>query len=66
MGMDNDCTAATARSLVGAVVGKEGIPEHWYRGFHDTVYSYLIGEPEFSISDLLERFTAQAKRVYGI
>ncbi len=31
MGMDNDCTAATAGSLVGAVVGKQGIPEHWYR-----------------------------------
>jgi len=66
MGMDNDCTAATAGSLVGDVIGKQGIPEHWYRGFQDTVHSYLIGKPTFSISDLLGRFTAQARRVYGI
>ena len=66
MGMDNDCTAATAGSLLGAVLGKQGIPEHWYKGFHDTVHSYLIGKPSFSISDLLGRFTAQAKRVYGL
>jgi len=28
MGMDNDCTAATAGSIVGAIVKKQGIPEH--------------------------------------
>jgi ADP-ribosylglycohydrolase len=64
MGMDNDCTAATAGSLVGAVVGKQGIPGHWYRNFNDTVHSYLIDQPRFAISDLIERFTIQAKRVF--
>ncbi len=29
MGLDNDCTAATAGSIVGAVVGKAGIPKRW-------------------------------------
>ena len=65
MGMDNDCTAATAGSLVGAIVGKQGIPAHWHRDFNDTVHSYLIDQPRFAISDLIDRFTIQAKRVFG-
>ena len=65
MGMDNDCTAATAGSIVGAIVGKSGIPEHWYRNFNDTVHSYLIGHKEFSISDLLKRFARQAEVVWS-
>ena len=65
MGMDNDCTAATAGSIVGAVVGKNGIQPHWYKNFNDTVYSYLIGCPEFKISDLLRRFSIQAGKVFG-
>jgi ADP-ribosylglycohydrolase len=64
MGLDNDCTAATAGSIVGAVVGKEGIPEHWYTQFNNVVQSYLLGEPHFAITDVIERFEQQAKRVY--
>jgi ADP-ribosylglycohydrolase len=65
MGLDNDCTAATVGSIVGAVVGKEGIPEHWYRTFNNTVHSYLIGKKRFSISGLAKRFARQAIRVHG-
>lgn len=65
MGLDNDCTAATTGSLVGAVVGKIGIPAHWYKNFNDTVHSYLIAQKRFTISGLIERFTAQAERVYN-
>jgi len=65
MGMDNDCTAATAGSIVGAIVGKKGIPEHWVRNFNNTVHSYLIGHRRFAISDLIRRFTKVAVRVYG-
>jgi len=65
MGLDNDCTAATAGSVVGTVVGKDGIPARWYKHFNDTVHSYLIGRQRFAISDLVERFTAQAERVYN-
>jgi ADP-ribosylglycohydrolase len=64
MGMDNDCTAATAGSIVGAVVGKRGIPAKWTRGFDDTIYSYLIGKSKFSIRDVLNRFKKQAKIVH--
>ena len=62
MGQDNDCTAATAGSIVGAIVGKAGIPEHWYKNFNNTVNSYLIGKEKFEIDDLVERFTRQAKQ----
>ncbi len=64
MGMDNDCTAATAGSIVGAVVGKKGIPKRWYRDFSNTVHSYLIKRPRFSISGLIARFAAVAKKVH--
>jgi ADP-ribosylglycohydrolase len=62
MGLDNDCTAATAGSIVGAIVGRQGVPRHWYRNFHDTVLSYLTGKPKFRINDLAARFMRQAER----
>lgn len=64
MGMDNDCTAATAGSIVGAVVGAKGIPAHWHANFNNTVHSYLIGRKRFSITGLLRRFEKQARRVH--
>ena len=63
MGLDNDCTAATAGSIVGAVVGRDGIPLKWHKRFSNTVHSYLIGRPRFSISGLVRRFEKQAVRV---
>ena len=65
MGMDNDCTAATAGSIAGAVVGKSGVPEHWHMNFNNTVHSYLIGKRRFRISALVKRFTRQAERVFA-
>lgn len=64
MGLDNDCTAATAGSIVGAIVGKQGIPAHWYDPFHGKVLTYLNGHEELLISDLVERFTALAARIH--
>jgi len=65
MGLDNDCTAATAGSIVGAVVGKKGIPKHWYKSFHNTVHSYIIGKPRFRIDDLVKRFGKQAEKTHA-
>ena len=65
MGLDNDCTAATAGSIVGAVVGKQGVARRWHRKFHNTVHSYLIARRRFSITGLVRRFTKQAARVFG-
>jgi len=64
MGMDNDCTAATAGSIVGAVVGRSCIPRQWTARFHDKIHSYLIKRPSFKISDILRRFENQAMRVW--
>ena len=62
MGLDNDCTAATAGSIAGAVVGKEGIPPHWTARFHNTVYTYINGHHRLAIDDVIDRFTRQAAR----
>jgi ADP-ribosylglycohydrolase len=62
MGLDNDCTAATAGSITGAVLGRRGIPAKWHRNFNDTVHSYLVGKQSFTISGLVRRFAAQAAR----
>ncbi|HYO89179.1 MAG TPA: ADP-ribosylglycohydrolase family protein [Candidatus Limnocylindrales bacterium] len=63
MGLDNDCTAATAGSIVGTIVGKAGIPEHWYRNFNNRIATYLNGVPEIVLSDVLERFAERSMRV---
>ena len=62
MGMDNDCTAASAGSIFGAAYGKEAIPEHWTRNFNNKAHSFIIGHPEFAIDDMIDRFTALARQ----
>jgi ADP-ribosylglycohydrolase len=61
MGLDNDCTGATAGSIIGAIVGKNGIPAHWYKNFNDKARTYMNGYPEFSIEDLIDRFVKLAE-----
>ena len=63
MGQDNDCTAATAGSIWGAVYGADAIPEHWTRNFNNKQHSYLNDLPLIAIDDTLERFKAQAKKI---
>ena len=65
MGMDNDCTAATAGSIVGAIVGKSGIPKKWTRNFNNTVHSYLTRKPRFTITGLVHRFAKQAAKAFS-
>ena len=64
MGLDNDCTAATAGSIAGAVAGCSGIDTRWTKPFNNTVRSYFHGNPDFAIDDVLRRFTVQAKRSF--
>jgi ADP-ribosylglycohydrolase len=64
MGLDNDCTAATAGSIVGAIVGPDGIPPHWTRPFHNKIITYLEGKRRFTISGVINRFARQAARVW--
>lgn len=67
MGSDNDCTAATAGSIVGAIVGKKGVPGHWYKNFNNTIRSYLTDEKGehivFQTDDVVRRFLSLAKQV---
>jgi len=65
MGMDNDCTAATAGSLVGAVVGGAGVPKRWTTPFHNRCRTYLRGKEWFTNTDIVERFARAAKAVWG-
>lgn len=60
MGLDNDCNAATAGSIVGAMVGKDGIPRHWFENFNNTICTYLIEAETFMIDELINRFDHQA------
>lgn len=64
MGMDNDCTAGTAGSIVGAVVGVDNVPEHWYRPFADKARTYINGHEWFSNADIARRFTEMARNIY--
>jgi ADP-ribosylglycohydrolase len=65
MSYDNDCTAATAGSIVGAIVGAKGVPAHWYKNFNNKVHSYLNGPDTFVLDDILDRYEVQAKKVLG-
>ncbi|MCR5150997.1 MAG: ADP-ribosylglycohydrolase family protein [Clostridiales bacterium] len=56
LGLDNDCTAATAGSIAGAIAGEEKIQPHWSAPFNDRVRTYINGYPEFSIDDVARRF----------
>lgn len=64
MGLDNDCNAATAGSIVGAIVGKRRIPSYWFKRFNNTVHSYLIGIEELKIDDLVRRISKQAGSIH--
>ncbi|MCY4071120.1 MAG: ADP-ribosylglycohydrolase family protein [Chloroflexi bacterium] len=63
MGKDNDCTAATAGSIWGAVYGKSAIPKHWYKNFNNKVHTFLYHQSPFAIDDVIDRFVLQAENV---
>ncbi|MGE5528357.1 MAG: ADP-ribosylglycohydrolase family protein [Patescibacteria group bacterium] len=63
MGLDNDCTAATAGSIAGAIAGARGVAPHWSKGFEDRIRTYLAGAEEFGIQDVVERFARLARGV---
>jgi len=65
MGLDNDCTAATVGSIVGAVIGYRNIPEYWVKPFNNTIVTYLNGIDTMAIDDVLTRFKKQAEIIAG-
>ena len=65
MGLDNDCTAATAGSIAGAVVGFGSVPQHWYRPFRNTTRTYINAHEWFRNTDIARRFAAVARQVWA-
>jgi len=64
MGLDNDCTAATAGSIVGAVVGADNVPEHWCKPFRNKTRTYINGHEWFTNTEIVRRFTEAARSVW--
>jgi ADP-ribosylglycohydrolase len=64
MGYDNDCTAATAGSILGATIGIQGIPPHWWKPFGNRAATYLKGVRPFRNDELLRRFAVLTRRVW--
>jgi len=56
MAYDNDCTAATVGSVLGAYLGIDHISKKWYEPWNNRILSYLKGIPEFKLDDVIERF----------
>ena len=56
MAYDNDCTAATVGSILGAHHGIDAIPEYWYAPWNNSIRSYLKNIPSFRLDDCIGRF----------
>lgn len=54
-GLDTDCNAGTAGSIVGAAVGKSGIEKRWYEPFNDKIKTVVASFGEGSISEIVDR-----------
>lgn len=66
MGLDNDCTAATAGSILGAIIGARNIPPHWWKPFRGKMRSYLKGHPWFRNDEVVARFLRAAERTWAV
>lgn len=62
MGYDNDCNAATAGSILGAIIGLSGIDEKWYKPFNGQLSSYITGEEHICIEDFIKRYYEQSEK----
>jgi ADP-ribosylglycohydrolase len=54
-GMDTDCNAATAGSIMGIAKGARGIPASWSAPLNDTFRSQLVNLHEVRISAVAQR-----------
>jgi ADP-ribosylglycohydrolase len=66
MGMDNDCTAATAASIFGAAYGRKAVPDAWVKPFRNRIRTYMNGREWLTLSDTLRRFEKGAQAVFGM
>ncbi len=54
-GIDTDCNAGTAGSIVGAAVGIDGIDKKWYEPLNDTLKTGIAEIGEISITEVVKR-----------
>ncbi len=62
-GLDTDCNGATAGSVMGALLGEQGVPQDLSKPLNDTLDVALSGMSQFKISDLVERTMGAAAAV---
>jgi hypothetical protein len=65
MGYDNDCTAATAGSIYGAIHGIRRIPEHWWKPFGNRAATYLKGVKPFRNDEMVRRFAVLCRQAWN-
>lgn len=61
-GIDTDCNAGTAGSIVGAALGIDGIEKRWIEPLNDTIRSAVASFGTCAISDIEERIIALGER----
>ncbi len=64
-GLDTDCNGATVGSVMGALLGSEGVPGDLADPLNDTLETALSGVTRLSISDLVERSLAVGMQLHG-
>ena len=65
MSGDNDCTGATAGSILGAVIGIDPIPSHWTAPFQGRMHIYLNEQPEYlPLQSVCDRFERLAEKLH--
>lgn len=57
-GWDTDSAGATTGALAGAMLGAEGLPQHWTDPIHDSYRTTLPGTRELKFTDLARRTLA--------
>ena len=64
-GWDTDCNGATVGSVMGIILGAEGIPDKWKSPLHDTLYSAIPDFHPVSISSCAERSCRLYRSLHG-
>ena len=62
-GIDTDCNAGTAGSIIGAAVGIDNIDRRWYIPLEDTLKTTVACYGQVKISDIAEKIIAVEKKL---
>jgi len=64
-GLDTDCNGATAGSIIGAMLGSDGIPGSWSSPLNDTLMTALTEMTTVRISDVAARTRKASEAITG-